>query len=1163
MRVPMRIAALILQLVGVSAHGYLLCPLPRQYRDIAPEVWTNWIGTTVPGDGAYNPGEGNAPNLNAAIGGGPANSHGAQAGSHGLCGGSVATAPGKSTLDSSFMAQPINDAALDPLYGATDPRGTYVAGGTMDVTVKITAYHAGWFEFRLAVPPDGGASLQTPITQDLLNEHVLEVDASTPDYPNILDYSNMNGYGSGYGSEYKCRHTGGSCSDASSLATCTYPTYDSPYQGFEDATSECVIDPDGDACWDGNAPKNSWPHGTCCNDGGPCSDPASNTDRYVLEFSGTDDPVSESRSFYEKEYHVVLKVPAGIACERCVLQMTYVTANSRGTYPETFWNCADVKIEPESYSGATGCNVPGAPDDSGGTGTSGDSTTGGSSGTTTTTTTTTGGSSEMSSWCSTEWSEYGSGIAPCTQCAVDADCPDGRQCWGTTYCKTGVLCGAADDSDCLDTAADTCAPDEAWVCTDAMRSSDADACAAFNAACASYCGDCGDVATADRTTTTCAVPATGGSYPDGTVISSCACECGTDANCVATPTQMCSWALPDPPHSPPPPAPPATPPGSPHPPPPPPSPPPPPTPPTPPLGDLVNIIGYWGNSGAAQGRLPRISEIDPNYNVVILTFANLNDAGEMVFEVDGAKGCCAAGAAYQSLDDLKAELLAWKSAADAWGRPRTVLISIGGEQGHWPADSACDEDCVISGLEDFFDEYHCDGLDVDLEGSAVESAASLVPVISRLRSGGKIVSAAPEAAQGPLEAYAAILPLLDYVTPQFYNNPPNAVTTPFIPTDVAKWAQPWLVGTWETESAGEAYWFAVLNQTCHLHGLVSKSQQGMLVPATPDAAGNNNIWDMDKLKAAVEASGVRHVGTWAFAYDWENSWKFAQAIGSLNGVASGGGTSHPPPSSTPPPPTAAPSPPPCNAWCATHTEPWDEKCTWTGSCAGCDECVSPSPPPSPPPPSPQPTFGAVPSPPSPPPVPTPATGPTCDTSGEMCGSCPCSACVANAVYGASPSWGYDAFCAVAARGCPAIFCDCTCGDHVATLTLSTALTLEDGDTISHQISALESSIVGDGDGDDDDEDLGLQSAALVGVAVLFALVIFVVGLFVGGALARKRGGFKPVGAHAGQARDSNVTVEGGSHHVPPPAGGAPSAYREPSVSSRSRSLGSKRHWGVY
>ena len=55
---------------AVNGHGYLTCPKPRMYRDIKPVEWTNWMGITVPGDGSFNPGEGNAPNLNAGIGGG-------------------------------------------------------------------------------------------------------------------------------------------------------------------------------------------------------------------------------------------------------------------------------------------------------------------------------------------------------------------------------------------------------------------------------------------------------------------------------------------------------------------------------------------------------------------------------------------------------------------------------------------------------------------------------------------------------------------------------------------------------------------------------------------------------------------------------------------------------------------------------------------------------------------------------------------------------------------------------------------------------------------------------------------------------------------------------------------------------------------------------------
>ena len=112
---------------------------PNSSPNPNPTRWTHWIGTTTPGGGEYNPGEGNAPNLNAGIPGGATGSYGAQPGAHGLCGGSVSTAPGKSPVTSSFMAVPINGATLDPLYGPTEPRGTFVAGGTMPVTVKITA----------------------------------------------------------------------------------------------------------------------------------------------------------------------------------------------------------------------------------------------------------------------------------------------------------------------------------------------------------------------------------------------------------------------------------------------------------------------------------------------------------------------------------------------------------------------------------------------------------------------------------------------------------------------------------------------------------------------------------------------------------------------------------------------------------------------------------------------------------------------------------------------------------------------------------------------------------------------------------------------------------------------------------------------------------------
>ena len=155
---------------AVSAHGNMLCPAPRQRRDEKVESWTSWVG--IHGGGPFVAGFGNSANLNAAIGGGGEGAIvGKEPGGHGLCG-DIGSRKG-------FMAP--------NQYGPTDPRGTYVAGGKvrdaarraggrrvltarsaraqMTVKARITAYHAGWFEFRLAVPADGGADRAVPITQ--------------------------------------------------------------------------------------------------------------------------------------------------------------------------------------------------------------------------------------------------------------------------------------------------------------------------------------------------------------------------------------------------------------------------------------------------------------------------------------------------------------------------------------------------------------------------------------------------------------------------------------------------------------------------------------------------------------------------------------------------------------------------------------------------------------------------------------------------------------------------------------------------------------------------------------------------------------------------------------------------------------------------------------
>lgn len=276
-------AIVVATISEVEGHGFLTSPLPRQYREEGLEGigWTKWMGITVPGDGSFNPGDGNAPNLNAGIGGGVGGLAQETTVGHGLCG------------DLGWRK-----GFESGLYGATPPRLTVQAGGTLPVSVKLTAYHAGWFEFRLCNPGSG------VITQECLNEHVLEIDESTPYYPKILDYAHMKGltYGNDPnqdGGWYKCQTSG----------------------GHFDPTS--------------NTPNTVWPSGSCCSGGGSCSDPLDNKDRYIAEFAGGGGV---------RNYDITLKVPEGMNCDNCILQWFYQTANSREAYPESFWNCADIAV---------------------------------------------------------------------------------------------------------------------------------------------------------------------------------------------------------------------------------------------------------------------------------------------------------------------------------------------------------------------------------------------------------------------------------------------------------------------------------------------------------------------------------------------------------------------------------------------------------------------------------------------------------------------------------------------------------------------------------------------------------------------------------------------------------------------------------------------------
>jgi len=136
-----------------------------------------------------------------------------------------------------------------------------------------------------------------------------------------------------------------------------------------------------------------------------------------------------------------------------------------------------------------------------------------------------------------------------------------------------------------------------------------------------------------------------------------------------------------------------------------------------------------------------------------------------------------------------------------------------------------------------------------------------------------VLSAAPEAAQAPLTAYRPILKDLDWVHPQFYNNPPNAVTTPFVPSyeDYPDWQTP----------NDMPWWLVTMDTTAALVDM-SANQRGLAIPATTEAAGSYNNWDLNLLATQIRVGDIRNVATWALGYDKTNSWALANVIAALN-----------------------------------------------------------------------------------------------------------------------------------------------------------------------------------------------------------------------------------------------------------------------------------------
>ena len=132
-----------------------------------------------------------------------------------------------------------------------------------------------------------------------------------------------------------------------------------------------------------------------------------------------------------------------------------------------------------------------------------------------------------------------------------------------------------------------------------------------------------------------------------------------------------------------------------------------------------DLIGYWHNWNDGNAPYLELSQVDPRYTVVEVSFAvpAVGSTYDMVFA---------------PAETAPATFLADVAALQAQGRK--VLISIGGANATVHLDSDAERDQFVSSLLAILDTYGFDGLDIDLEGASVAISGGTIanPVDARI-----------------------------------------------------------------------------------------------------------------------------------------------------------------------------------------------------------------------------------------------------------------------------------------------------------------------------------------------------------------------------------------------------------------------------------------------
>jgi chitinase len=279
------------------------------------------------------------------------------------------------------------------------------------------------------------------------------------------------------------------------------------------------------------------------------------------------------------------------------------------------------------------------------------------------------------------------------------------------------------------------------------------------------------------------------------------------------------------------------------------------------------IVGYWHNwlgksDGYQQGtsNSARLSETPYGYNVVDVAFMVATEENRIP--------------TFKPYNGTDSEFRAEVAKLNAEGR--AVILSMGGGEAHIEFEEG-DEQVFANEIIRLVETYGFDGLDIDLESSAITAGANqtvipaalkivkdhyrekgmnflitMAPEFPHLRTGGKYASYIQS-----LDGY------YDFINPQLYNQRGNGVTG----ADGRWLAQ-------NDDSVKEEFLYTISSYMINGKGFVPIPAHKLVLglPANPDGASNGyvkNPQDLQNALARLKADGnpIKGLMTWSVNWD--------------------------------------------------------------------------------------------------------------------------------------------------------------------------------------------------------------------------------------------------------------------------------------------------------